>query len=74
MFDFESKLTLHADCSQELIRQDSCYRSFVKIMIKHDSKQVIFFLNQIQKFYLRDSLIIEKKFQGSHHKNRVRLG
>jgi hypothetical protein len=35
-----SKLTLHSDCCQKLASCDSCYKSFLKVMIKHDSKQV----------------------------------
>ncbi|CAF1030134.1 unnamed protein product, partial [Brachionus calyciflorus] len=34
-----SKLTLHSDCCQELIQYESFYKSFLKIMIKHESKQ-----------------------------------
>lgn len=34
-----SKLTLHSDCCTLLSDCSSCYKSFIKIMIKHDSKQ-----------------------------------
>ncbi len=34
-----SKLTLHSDCCKELVAQDSCYKSFIKILIKHQKKQ-----------------------------------
>ncbi len=41
-FFYYSKLTLHSDCCTILSDCVSCYKSFIKIMIKHDSKQVIF--------------------------------
>lgn len=34
-----SKLTLHSDCCKLLSECASCYKSFIKIMIKHDSNQ-----------------------------------
>lgn len=34
-----SKLTLHPDCCHELVLHDSFYKSFLKIMIKHETKQ-----------------------------------
>ena len=34
-----SKLTLHADCCYELAKHESCFKSFIKLMIKHDAKQ-----------------------------------
>ena len=33
-----SKLTLHTDCCYELAKHDSCFKSFIKLMIKHDAK------------------------------------
>jgi hypothetical protein len=35
-----SKLTLHADCCSILNECLSCYKSFIKAMIKHELKQV----------------------------------
>lgn len=34
-----SKLTLHSDCCQKIIFYPSIYKSFIKIMLKHDKKQ-----------------------------------
>ncbi len=35
-----SKLTQHTDCCLKLVQCSSCYRSFLKILIKHESNQV----------------------------------
>ncbi len=40
-YDPNSKLSLHADCCNKLASNNSCYKAFVKIILKHDSKQVI---------------------------------
>jgi len=34
-----SKLTLHADCCQKFVSYNSIYKSFIKVMLKHDAKQ-----------------------------------
>ncbi|CAF1501349.1 unnamed protein product [Adineta ricciae] len=34
-----SKLTQHTDCCLKLVQCSSCYRSFLKILIKHESNQ-----------------------------------
>ncbi len=35
-----SKLTQHTDCCLKLVQCSSCYRSFLKILIKHENNQV----------------------------------
>lgn len=35
-----SKLTQHTDCCLKLVQCSSCYRSFLKILVKHESNQV----------------------------------
>ncbi|CAF0760869.1 unnamed protein product [Rotaria sp. Silwood1] len=36
-----SKLTQHNDCCMKLVQCSSCYRSFLKILIKHESNQAL---------------------------------
>jgi len=36
-----SKLTQHTDCCLKLVQCSSCYRSFLKILIKNESNQVL---------------------------------
>ncbi|CAF1247866.1 unnamed protein product [Rotaria sordida] len=36
-----SKLTQHTDCCMKLVQCSSCYRSFLKILIKHESNQAL---------------------------------
>ncbi|CAF3296967.1 unnamed protein product [Rotaria socialis] len=36
-----SKLTQHTDCCMKLVQCSSCYRSFLKILVKHESNQAL---------------------------------
>ncbi|CAF1377610.1 unnamed protein product [Adineta steineri] len=36
-----SKLTQHTDCCLKLVQCSSCYRSFLKILVKHESNQAL---------------------------------
>ena len=38
---FCSKLTEHTDCCLRLVQCSSCYRSFLKILIKHENNQAL---------------------------------
>jgi armadillo repeat-containing protein 2 len=63
-----SKLTLHSDCCHRLMIQKSCYKSFIKILIKHDTKQdlivrIAFILGNIMGRYEEARLyFIDEKY------------
>ncbi|CAF2508688.1 unnamed protein product [Rotaria sp. Silwood2] len=42
-----SKLTQHTDCCMKLVQCSSCYRSFLKILIKHEIVRICFILGNM---------------------------